>query len=202
LLTTSIGSIFFNATTDSYSSWHDGLLYLKGSDGVSLNDDETCTSQILSGVYEGEVPYGQDTCQVLVELDHAPSGRALPPHILVHLLSCAAPADKRRKARPPATVSSVASTPATPPPPAWPLRRLLQAASGSAGAVPAILTLANMSAPDTVFIASNSSRDALATFRSVPALKADVWTGEQYVLIFAPHSVALGAFRAFPCIAC
>jgi hypothetical protein len=91
LLTTPLGAVAFHPTAESRRSWHDGDIFAGHAPAPAASaagsadaaaDEEACAAQVVGGgLYEGEVPYGQEECSVLAELDRAPSARAgpLPP---------------------------------------------------------------------------------------------------------------------------
>jgi hypothetical protein len=187
LLATPAGVILFNAAAESYTSWHDGEPFLEPTGAIAHDDPppSTCAERVTTGVYEGTAPYGQLVCPILLEIDHAPSVRALPPFIRVQMLECAATATAAAVAAPsPAAVLVETADPIAAPA----ARRLLQAAgSGTAATV-----IVNMSAAQTVVDAGNGSAllPPVAAFASVavPAAAAAV---QRYWLIVAPNAVTL-----------
>ena len=143
------------------------------------------------------MPYGAETCSVLVELDNVPSASAVSAHVRIHMLACAARAPSVRAgagAAPPRRPTAAATAGHLRPPP----RRLLQ---NAAGRPPALnVAVMNMSSPLTVFLVSNASasRMVLAAFSSlsVPAAADSDAPSDRYCLIVAPRATALGAAPA------
>jgi hypothetical protein len=182
-LITPKGEVLFNSTAESYSSWHEGDPFIEGTDTGD-------PSPFPPGVYDGEARYGPETCSILLELDQPPPATALPTHIRLQMLACRSTDSSAGSAR-------AVAVPAAPPPPAAappsPRRRLLQASSEPASLLPVVI---DMSEPDTVFLASNSSvpRIVLAAFasRSTPAAYDYDPTADRYWLVVAPMTAALG----------
>jgi hypothetical protein len=179
IITTPAGTIVFSSTAESYRSWHDGEIFLGHDDDTGESDsDSRCSATVIrSGHYEAEVPYGQETCRMLVEIDHAPSNDLMPPHIGMHMIGCAATEARR-----------------VPGEGAAPSRRLLQAAHGAGAGAPSVEVL-NMSAvtPAVVFVTTNSTRQVLASQVSLDVPAAYTGPSPRYWLIAAPESVAIGA---------
>ena len=191
-LTTPAGPIVFNATSESYHSWHNGRIFIEGSPEASFASVDNCSSPAPSGIYEGDVPFGQEICQMLLELDHAPSALTLPPYIRVHSLSCTSPADDLRAAAIPAPRPVLTDT-AKPPRGAMAAPKSRLRVEDVISTTAPIVEVINMSAPSTVFVATKDSHSVLAAFasRTIPASTG----GElvSYWLIAAPQAVALGS---------
>jgi hypothetical protein len=148
---------------------------------------------IRSGLYEAEVTYGQETCRLLVEMDHAPSNDAVPPHISMHMIGCTPrPAIRNATATRKVAGEGAAAS-----------RRLLQVAGGAGAVAPSVEVL-NMSvmAPEVIFITTNRTGQVLASFVSLAIAPANAGPSPCYWLIAAPESVAIGAFpptHRLPC---
>ena len=195
ILATPAGTISFDSTAESYSSWHDGDIFLGHTDTYKSNSaSDYCAANVIrSGLYEAEVPYGQETCRMLVEIDHAPSNNVMPPHISMHMIGCT----------PRATIPNATAARKATGEDAAPSRRLLQAAGG-ASAVASSVEVLNMSAmpPEVIFIATNRTGEVLASLVSLAVPTANAGPSPRYWLITAPESVAIGAFPStlrLPC---
>jgi hypothetical protein len=187
------GTIAYSPSAESYHSWHDGEIFLEHADTYNSDSNSPCAANVIrSGLYEAEVPYGQETCRMLIEMDHAPSNEIIPPYTSIHMVGCTPRAAiPNAKAADKATGDGEAA--------AAPSRRLLQAAGGASAITPLVEVL-NISAmtPEVVFIATNRTSEVLATLVTLAVPRAYAGPSPRHWLITAPESVAIGVFSPHP----
>lgn len=184
-----MGAFHFNSSVESYRCWHDGDIFLEQPEHTSESGPNTT----LSGVYEGYVPYGQQECQILLEVEDSVSADTY--FLRMHMLECKTnlasnSVQKAGFTAASARISSVLRRALHIP--GFPQRRLLSA-EPSAGT--AVVEIVNMTSARVTFIQSNSSRTTLASFDSfsIPVSYESARPGRRLWFINAPDSAAIGA---------